>query len=439
MAEKYKMDNDLLNKKRIGKEYVDMNKVKTVSLNAFIDKSKSSWLRLDQGSAICIIDWDLKELEVISKGRTLISTSNGFVVFDKGGKAKFRFNGRHPRMVVAVQRAISFHEKDKPFEIRLGKNPLDSLIKEGRRIAMRTDYLLYSGKSDPKEVISAIIDIIPFAGTLKGIIDLIGGKDSITGKPLDRWATAANILLGVIPVTKIGSTVSRKVLKKAPKIHVTPDIEKALLTNQNQALNQAFSSVYHLDKFGMFDTIMKAKRLSDFASIRGLEDIAIYWNRAKSHVVANQIKRLQRTRYAFVKTEGAFVNMLRRSTYAHKIFDGDGVYDKVRNKFWDMIKKDKRHVFENAGFYWKGIERAPRMKDELIAHIYSNPNFRSTKVNGYVLTIDHVIERQSGAVGKNFVDADRLTFMPMKTNRGKGQVTRAELAADIGRRIRRAR
>eukprot|EP00009_Paramoeba_aestuarina_P003553 CAMPEP_0201506722 /NCGR_PEP_ID=MMETSP0161_2-20130828/588_1 /ASSEMBLY_ACC=CAM_ASM_000251 /TAXON_ID=180227 /ORGANISM="Neoparamoeba aestuarina, Strain SoJaBio B1-5/56/2" /LENGTH=339 /DNA_ID=CAMNT_0047900895 /DNA_START=136 /DNA_END=1152 /DNA_ORIENTATION=- len=58
---------------------------------------------------------------------------------------------------------------------------------------------------------SIIIDLVPFAGTAKGVLEVITGKDPITGEKLNRFLAAVGVAASLIPFGKA--------LLKAKKLH----------------------------------------------------------------------------------------------------------------------------------------------------------------------------------------------------------------------------
>jgi len=58
-----------------------------------------------------------------------------------------------------------------------------------------------SSPSTTQRVLSLVLDCVPFVGTAKSGIELVTGRDAVTGEEVSRWGA----LLGVIPVGKLAS------------------------------------------------------------------------------------------------------------------------------------------------------------------------------------------------------------------------------------------
>jgi len=52
-----------------------------------------------------------------------------------------------------------------------------------------------------------VLDCVPFVGSVKSGIELVTGRDAVTGEEVSRWGA----LLGVIPVGKLASTTCKAI------------------------------------------------------------------------------------------------------------------------------------------------------------------------------------------------------------------------------------
>lgn len=68
-----------------------------------------------------------------------------------------------------------------------------------------------------KEALSLLLDFTPFIGSGKSGVELISGKDPITGGSINRWIAAGGIILGIIPFGKL-LTKGRRSFKTAEEI-----------------------------------------------------------------------------------------------------------------------------------------------------------------------------------------------------------------------------
>src|SRR5262245_32904703 len=98
-----------------------------------------------------------------------------------------------------------------------------------------------------RELGSVALDLIPFVGEIKGLVQALAGKDLVTGRELARWEIALNVV-SAIPLVHEGM-MALKVLKDAPKLaHAAHTIERGAHAVHNfNRVNHATHAIKPID------------------------------------------------------------------------------------------------------------------------------------------------------------------------------------------------
>ncbi len=101
--------------------------------------------------------------------------------------------------------------------------------------------------SASSEAASLVLDVIPIVGSLKSALELIIGKDSVTGEEKGRWGSAGGIALGMVPGAKIltkgkkANKIAKAIFKKGkPPTKVAPPASAAVGNRSLQNRNVSF-------------------------------------------------------------------------------------------------------------------------------------------------------------------------------------------------------
>lgn len=97
-----------------------------------------------------------------------------------------------------------------------------------------------------KEALSLLLDFVPFVGSGKSALEVVAGKDVITGEHINRWIAGGGIILGMVPFGKIlgkGRKSSEMAEKIAAKIVYDANSKKELLKKMEKVIPTATREV----------------------------------------------------------------------------------------------------------------------------------------------------------------------------------------------------
>lgn len=172
-----------------------------------------------------------------------------------------------------------------------------------------------------QECLSLLLDFVPFVGTGKSGLELINGKDVITGQHINRWLAAGGIILGVVPFGKLltkgkkskemieliannivyGASNKAELIKKMEKVipTTTRELEEGFILQEIKKIESAEFLKY---RFGM--KINPSEKRSDMNLVHQLlvqmnyggHALQKHWFSGEKHVLLKQLTAKQKKR-----------------------------------------------------------------------------------------------------------------------------------------------